>query len=100
MRALLMVLLALVIVVGMRLVGVVLISALLVLPGATALHLTRRLLPAFVLSWVAAVTGVLGGLVFSFEFDALRLPSGPCIVLVLVLLFALAALASRTRRHA
>ena len=100
MRALLMVLLALVIVVGMRLVGVVLISALLVLPGATALHLTRRLAPAFALSWAAAVMGVLGGLVFSFEFDALRLPSGPCIVLVLVLEFALAALASRTRRHA
>lgn len=95
MRSLLMVLLATVVVVGMRLVGVVLVSALLVLPAATALQLTRRLGPTFLWSWVVAMIGVLGGLVLSFELDALRLPSGPCIVLVLVLEFALAALLSR-----
>ncbi len=97
MRALLMILLATVVVVGMRLVGVVLISALLVLPAATALQLTRRLVPTFLWSWAVALIGVLGGLVLSFELDALRLPSGPCIVLVLVIEFALAALVARGR---
>jgi zinc transport system permease protein len=88
MRALLMVLLALVVVVGMKLVGVVLISALLVLPGAIAMHVSRTLAGTVIATIVTAIIGVAGGLVLSFEFD---LQSGPCIVLVLVGQYALAA---------
>ncbi len=87
-RILLMVLLALVVVVGMKLVGVVLISAMLILPGAIAGQFTRRLLAHLAVTWVSAVLGVLGGLVLSFEFD---LPTGPCIVLVLIAIFSLGA---------
>lgn len=92
MRGLLMLLLALVVVVGMKLVGVVLISALLILPGAIAAQLTRRLVATFIVAWVAAVIGVVGGLVLSFELELL---SGPCIVLVLTAQYVLACLARK-----
>jgi zinc transport system permease protein len=94
MRGLLMVLLAMVVVVGMKLVGVVLISALLVLPGAIAAQLTRRLLSTVVIAWCTAIIGIVGGLILSFELELL---SGPCIVLVLVAQFAVAMLIGRTR---
>ena len=90
-RILLMVLLALVVVVGMKLVGVVLISALLILPGAIAGQFTRRLAPHLLITWLTSVTGVLGGLILSFELDRFGLPTGPCIVLVLIALFAAGA---------
>ncbi len=87
-RALLLTLLALVIVVSMKLAGVLLATALMVLPGATALRVTDRLWVAQAVSMCAAVLGVLGGLVLSFELD--WAPPGPSIVLVQVALLALA----------
>lgn len=93
MRNLLMVLLALVVVVGMKLVGVVLITAMLVLPGAAAAHIARTLAGTVLVCWIASLIGVVGGLVLSFE---LNLPAGPAIVLVLVAEFALATLVGRS----
>lgn len=83
-RLVLMTLLALVIVVSMRLAGVVLATALLVLPGAAALRLSHRLARVMMLSVVVSVLGVAMGLVASFEWN---LPPGPCIVTVLAGLF-------------
>lgn len=101
MRLALMLLLALAIVVSMRLAGVVLTTAILVLPGAAALRMTERLAPVFVLSVVIALTGVLGGLVMSFEAG---LPAGACIVAALIALFSatwpISAIANRWRRRA
>ncbi|HRP63434.1 MAG TPA: metal ABC transporter permease [Phycisphaerales bacterium] len=94
MRGLLLVLLALVVVVGMKVVGVVLVSALLVLPGAIAAQLCQRLVPTLIVCWVAAILGVLGGLVASLE---LSVPPGPAIVLVLVVEFAMSAILRRRR---
>lgn len=92
MRLVLMVLLSLTIVVAMKLAGVVLATALLVLPGATALRLSDRLRSVLLLSGAAAVVGVLAGLVISFQSD---LPTGAAIVAVLVGLYALSLLAGR-----
>ena len=80
-RTLLLVLLALAIVVTMRLAGVVLATALLVLPGATALRCSVRWWPVVGLSALLGVAGVLLGLVVSFELDW---QPGPAIVLVQV----------------
>ncbi|MFG0244147.1 MAG: metal ABC transporter permease [Phycisphaerales bacterium JB054] len=80
-RTLLLVMLALAIVVTMRLAGVVLATALLVLPGATALRCSSRLWPVFGISAVAGVAGVSIGLVVSFELDW---QPGPAIVLTQV----------------
>jgi ABC-type Mn2+/Zn2+ transport system permease subunit len=86
-RLVLMVVLTLAIVASMKLAGVVLATALLVLPGAAALHLSDRLARVMALGMLAAVVGVLGGLIVSFELDW---PTGPSIVGVLAALYAAA----------
>lgn len=85
-RTLLLVLLALAIVVTTRLAGVVLATALLVLPGATALRCSARWWPVVGLSAAVGVLGLVVGLVVSFELDW---PPGPAIVLVQVGAYAL-----------
>lgn len=90
-KSILLVLNALAIVTTMKLAGVILATALLVLPGATGLRLSERLTGVLAWSCAAGATGVLGGLILSFEAD---LSPGPSIVLVLVALYAAASLAS------
>jgi ABC-type Mn2+/Zn2+ transport system permease subunit len=85
---LLMLMLALMIVVGMRLAGYLLVTALLVLPGAAALVVSQRLRHVLILSIVVSLVGVLGGLALRAAYPFL--PSGPPIVLVLVVEFAVA----------
>jgi ABC-type Mn2+/Zn2+ transport system permease subunit len=87
MKYLLITLLAVAIVTAMKLAGVVLATALLVLPGAVALRLSDRYHRVVLLAAGAALVGVMGGLVLSFESD---LPPGACIVAVLVVLFGAA----------
>lgn len=94
MRLLLMVMLTFAIVVSMKLAGVILATALLVLPGAAALRLSDRFRPVMALAFGAGVLGVLGGLVVSFELDW---PPGPSIVAVLTALYAAARLAGASR---
>jgi ABC-type Mn2+/Zn2+ transport system permease subunit len=79
---LLMLLLAMTIVIGMRLAGNVLMTALLVLPGATALVLSRRLGVVMTISVIVGVVGCAGGLWLNHRVWSF-LPSGPGIVLVL-----------------
>ena len=92
MKVLLLTLLAVATVTAMKLAGVVLATALLVLPGAVALRLSSRLGAVLALSITAALLGVALGVVISFQLDW---PPGPAIVLVLILLYALARLAPR-----
>lgn len=87
MKHLLVGLLALAIVASMKLAGVLLATAMLVLPGAIALRLSRRLWTVVGLSLASGLLGVAGGLVASFE---LNLPPGGAIVAVLVLGYAAA----------
>lgn len=86
-RSVLMVLLAIAIVVTMQLAGVILATAMLVLPGAAALQISRRLWTVLVLSLVLSLLGVIAGLVISFETDW---QPGPNIALVYVGVFGLA----------
>ncbi len=93
-RLLVMTLLTLAVVVTMKLAGIVLVSAVLVLPGAIALQLTDRLARAVVLSISASMAASLAGLVIAFRLEVLP---GPTIVLVLGV-FYLAAWAPRWLR--
>lgn len=86
-KLLLMILLAVAVVTAMKLAGVVLATALLVLPAAAALRLSDRLVPVFVLAALAGVVSLASGLVLSFELDW---QPGPSIVLAATVLFALA----------
>lgn len=91
---LLLVLLAVVIVIALRAVGVALVLAMLVTPASTAYLLTRRLPTMLALaSGFGVLSGVIG-LYLSFYFD---LPSGPAIVLVATGLFVLVFLAAPER---
>ena len=83
-RTLLMTLLAVATVTAMKICGVVLATALLVLPGAIALRLSRVLGRVLVLAVLVAIAGVAGGLWMSIETDA---QTGPCIVLLLSAVF-------------
>ena len=84
----LLVLLSLTIVVSIRLVGFVLVAALLVVPGATALQWSQRLWPVLAGSVLVGLVGMVGGLWLALA--AGRLSSGPCIVAVLCVLFGVA----------
>lgn len=84
--------LALATVTAMKLAGVVLATALLIIPGAVALRLSRRLVPVVLLALGSALLGVALGLVASFELDWVP---GPSIVLALGTQFALAPLLAR-----
>lgn len=82
---LLLLLLAVVIVISLRAVGVALVLAQLVTPAATAFLLTRRLPTMMVLAaTIGAVSGLVG-LYLSFYVD---IASGPAIVLVETAIFA------------
>jgi len=76
------------IVTSMKLAGVILVTALLVIPGATALRLSHRLGRVMALSWAVGTFSTVAGLLLSFQFGTL--PPGPLIVGVLCVFFTLA----------
>ncbi len=78
-------LLTLSVVAALQAVGVVLVSAMLIIPAATAIMLSNRMHGVLILS---AVFGSLSGIVGAFlSFLGAGLPTGPLIVLVAVILF-------------
>lgn len=93
---LLMVLVAVVIVVGVRVAGNVLVVALLVLPGATAMQLSDRLRNVIAASIVVGVLGTFTGLAVRWQWPMLL--TGPCIVLALFVLFAASLIGGRLIR--
>ena len=87
----LMVLIALTVVASMKVVGVILVLALLITPGATAYLLVPRLHQVMFLGAGIGVFASISGMYFSYYFN---LPSGPAIVLVTFGLFLFAFLFS------
>jgi manganese/iron transport system permease protein len=78
-------------------VGGLLIFALLVQPGATALQLTYHLKHFFIISMASGISACVLGLIASYLFD---LPSGAAVVLMATIIFAAAYLVSPKRRTA
>uniref|UniRef100_A0ACD5GX87 Metal ABC transporter permease n=1 Tax=Desertifilum tharense IPPAS B-1220 TaxID=1781255 RepID=A0ACD5GX87_9CYAN len=87
----LMLLIALTIVASMKAVGVILVLALLITPGATAYLLVNRLHQVMILGGILGVISSVSGMYLSYFFN---LPSGSAIVLVASGLFFLALLFS------
>ena len=83
-RIVLMLLLASVIAIAMKIVGVLLITALLIIPAATARRVSGTPEQMAVIAAVAGAVGVTGGLFGSLRFDT---PSGPSIVVAALVLF-------------
>ncbi len=85
----LLVLLALTIVASLKAVGIILVIAMLIGPGATAYLLTDSFERMLVIATAVALTSAFVGTVVSFHIDG---ATGACIVLVQALFFALAFL--------
>jgi zinc transport system permease protein len=77
--------------VAMRAVGVLLISALMVVPVATAQLMTRGFRTTLALALALGATHALAGVVLSYQAD---LPSGPSIVILSIASFAVVSLVS------
>jgi zinc transport system permease protein len=93
--ALMAVLSAVTVVIGMKVVGILLISALLIIPAAAALQVARSFKEALFISAVLAAASAASGLVSSFYFDW---PPSGTIVLISGIFFLLLFLARRHRR--
>jgi manganese/iron transport system permease protein len=87
----LMILIALTIVASLKAVGVILVLAMLITPGATAYLLVSRLHQMMVLGSTIGVVASISGMYLSYFFN---LPSGPAIVLVAFGFFMVAFLFS------
>jgi zinc transport system permease protein len=80
------ILLAVTIVAGIRLVGIILVNALLVIPASTTRLFSKSLKQMFVFTPILAISVVVLGLVFSYIFN---IPSGPAISVFSGFLFLL-----------
>nr|VFK38205.1 MAG: zinc transport system permease protein [Candidatus Kentron sp. SD]VFK43039.1 MAG: zinc transport system permease protein [Candidatus Kentron sp. SD]VFK78611.1 MAG: zinc transport system permease protein [Candidatus Kentron sp. SD] len=89
MRLIFVLMVACVIAIGMKVVGILLIVSLLIIPAATARHVTRS--PEWMAITAAFFGGasVIGGLTASLRWDT---PAGPAIVVIATLLFALVSM--------
>jgi len=83
------------VVVAIRAVGLILVSALLILPAATARSLSRHLLGMTVVAVCVSCASVVMGLWVSYVGD---MPSGATIVLSLFVMFVLSLLVATQRR--
>lgn len=90
------VLIAVTIVVSAKIVGIVLISAFLVIPAAAARLVSRRFAGMTVLSVAIGAIAAVVGLIFSFEFD---LPSGATIILVQTAVFVVCLVISSIKTN-
>ena len=95
-KALFLLGMAIAIVLGIKLVGIILISALLVIPGATAHLITKRFLRMVLISCFIAVFSVVSGIFLSFS---LNLATGGTITLLLTASFFCGLALSLFRRR-
>lgn len=86
------VLCALTVVISIRAVGILLISALIVVPGLIGLRLGSSLKSSLVISSVVSVLGILLGIILSYYLD---IPTGATIVMTLLGLFVLSLFVKR-----
>ncbi len=96
-RLVFMLLLATVIAITMKLVGVLLITSLLIIPAATARRFSSTPEAMAVIAAAVGVIAAVGGLFGSLHFDT---PSGPSIVVAALLLFLVSLLPLTGRRRA
>jgi len=96
MRLLLVLLIALLVAVGMRVVGLLLIVSLLIIPAAAARNLARSPSSMAIIASAIGIFSVGTGLWASWRWD---LPAGPAIVIAATGCFVLSPLPARVRAH-
>ena len=75
---------AITVVLSVKMVGVMLVSALLILPAVTALQISKGFKIAMIIGSIFSLISVLLGITFSFLFD---LPTGAMVVMINILFF-------------
>lgn len=96
MRLVFMLMIAFVIAIAMKIVGIMLIVSMLIIPPATARRFAQTPEQMAILAVLVGALSVLGGLVASFIIDT---PAGPSIVVVAMALFFATAMPGAARRH-
>jgi zinc transport system permease protein len=91
----LLIMLALTVAVAMKIVGILLVGAFLVIPGAAAGFWSVRAMRVVILSVAIALVATLSGIVFSLAVNA---PAGAAIVLALVIFFLIGRVAGPYRK--
>jgi len=84
------------VVLSVKMVGIMLVSALLILPAVTALQVAKGFKRAMILAAMFSLISVLGGILWSFWLD---LPAGATIVMINVLFFVLTFFYKKWRQH-
>ena len=92
--SLLAVLTAVTVVLAMKVVGLLLVAALIVIPAATGLQLASRFRMAIIFSGIAGVASVLGGLFTAYYLD---LPASGAIVILATLFFLISMAVGKFR---
>ena len=82
------------VVLGMRMMGALLISSLVIFPVLTAMRVGKRYLSVTILSAIVAIVGFFLGMVISFVYET---PSGASVVCVNIVLFGLFAIVGGIR---
>lgn len=90
----LLVCIALVVIATLQVVGIILVTALLIVPGAVAMHLCRSYRSLFIVSISIGLIAVIAGLFLSYF---LNIPSGATIVVVLTGLFFISRIVRRRK---
>jgi zinc transport system permease protein len=92
---LLTILTAVTVVLGMKIVGLLLVAALMVIPAAAGLQMASNFKQAIVLSSIVSLISVIGGLILAFALD---LPASGTIVCLSFIFFLIFFFAKRERR--
>lgn len=87
---------SIVLICGVKLLGVILISALLVIPYSSASLVGKSLKSTVILTQIIAIIGTITGILISYSFD---FPTGPAIGLLLVIIYLLTAAYSKIREQ-
>ncbi len=95
---LILILMAVLVVQTMKLTGLILVNAFLIIPGATATLLSRNMRTVLFISVAVAEIGIIGGYLLTFQLGG-RLPMGPIIVLMLAVQFVVVWMMNRIRNR-
>jgi zinc transport system permease protein len=92
----LMILTALTVVIAIKIVGIILITAYIVIPASFARQITKRFINMTILAIIMGLFTSISGLIISYYLD---LPSGAVIIILQTLLFVLAVIYNKFRNN-
>ena len=90
--------LALIIALGIKMIGALLVSSLLIIPASSAINLAKNSKEMIIFSVVLGVFGMAIGLYFAYEIASITSFAGPVIIIAETIIFALTFVLKRFRK--